>query len=146
MLQRDGVRPERTGWRDEAISLRHRRWGFDCPAVDLDFVMIEFNHGQAVALIEYKAFGARIPRSDHPSITAITGLADKAGIPFLIVFYDSIQWWFRVHPMNGAGLKLYRAGQTMSEREYVASLYRMRGWAADAKTLLGLETYKPGAA
>lgn len=30
---------ERTGWRDEEISARHRIWGVNCPAVDLDFLM-----------------------------------------------------------------------------------------------------------
>ena len=48
------VAPERTGWRDEKISLRHRMWGFDCPAVDVDFVMVEFDRARVVAIVEYK--------------------------------------------------------------------------------------------
>lgn len=31
------VRKERTEWRDLSLSKRHRRWGWDCPAVDLGF-------------------------------------------------------------------------------------------------------------
>ena len=34
------VRPERTGWRDEKLSQRHRMWGWDCPAVDIDFLLL----------------------------------------------------------------------------------------------------------
>ena len=30
------VRQERSGWRDMRLSERHRRWGWNCPAVDLD--------------------------------------------------------------------------------------------------------------
>jgi hypothetical protein len=43
---------------------------FNCPAVDLDFVMAEHNHGLPVALIEYKerhAKGAAVNRSDLSS-------------------------------------------------------------------------------
>ena len=45
---------ERTGWRDQALSERHRAWGWDCPALDMDFVMIEYDNGKATALVEYK--------------------------------------------------------------------------------------------
>lgn len=39
--------PERTGWRDENLSRRHREWGFHCPAVDLGFLLIEYDTGEA---------------------------------------------------------------------------------------------------
>ena len=48
------VKKERNGWRDEAISLRHRLWGWDCPCVDIDFLLIEFDKSLPVALVEYK--------------------------------------------------------------------------------------------
>ncbi len=38
------VRQERTGWRDEKISQRHREWGYNCPAVDLDFEVVDRVH------------------------------------------------------------------------------------------------------
>jgi len=31
------------------LSDRHRQWGDDCPMVDLDFLMCEYNHGVPVA-------------------------------------------------------------------------------------------------
>lgn len=45
---------ERSGWRDMELSGRHRIWGFNCPAVDLDFLMVEYNLGIAIAVVEYK--------------------------------------------------------------------------------------------
>jgi hypothetical protein len=38
-------------WRDEAISQRHRLWGFNCPAVDIDFLMIEYDQGKPAACV-----------------------------------------------------------------------------------------------
>ena len=34
---------ERTGWRDEEISRRHRLYGVSCPMIDIDFLVSE-NH------------------------------------------------------------------------------------------------------
>jgi hypothetical protein len=44
------IPPERNGWRDLEMSLRHKLWGFHCPAVDIDFLMVEYNRGQARGL------------------------------------------------------------------------------------------------
>ena len=48
------AKAENTFWRDGALSLRHKKWGYDLPALDMDFLMIEYDHGIPVALIEYK--------------------------------------------------------------------------------------------
>ena len=49
---------ERTGWRDERISQRHRLWGVECQAIDLDFLLVEYRSEyddiRPVAIIEYK--------------------------------------------------------------------------------------------
>ena len=66
MYDRDGVRRERSGWRDEWISKRHRLWGFDCPAVDIDFLMLEYDRSVPCALIEYKEQHARPVNLKHP--------------------------------------------------------------------------------
>jgi hypothetical protein len=44
------VRPERTRWRDEALSARHRKWGFHCPAVDLDLILCEYDTAHVAAI------------------------------------------------------------------------------------------------
>ena len=76
------VAQERSGWRDEGISLRHRKWGWDCPAVDIDFLLIEYDHGKAIALVEYKNEHAPRQRgATSASHRAIADLASKAGLP-----------------------------------------------------------------
>jgi len=127
----DGTRKERTGWRCEAISERHRMWGFNCPAVDLDFVMAEFNHGLPVALIEYKERHATQPHLMSPTYRALTALANGYGggpLPFFIVFYDPVEWWFRVVPVNEPAYSHYRhvLNELITEQRFVRSLYLLR--------------------
>lgn len=43
------VAEERNGWRDERISKRHRQWGRDCPAVDIDFLMLEYDRDREMS-------------------------------------------------------------------------------------------------
>ena len=124
-------RTERTGWRCEAISARHGMWGFNCPCVDLDFVVAEYNHGLPVALIEYKEKHARPPDRGHPTYQALKALADgyAAGpLPFMIVTYCNKAWWFEVTPMNSAAVAHYRhcSGERLSEQRFVRSLHLLR--------------------
>lgn len=129
----DGTRLERTGWRDEGISKRHRRWGFNCPAVDLDFLMVEYNLGLPVGLVEYKHHQARTPDVRHATYRALTSLADgyaKDGkadpLPFLVAFYWPDVWAFRVTPVNEAARRAFSPSEVLSEYEYVRRLYRLR--------------------
>jgi hypothetical protein len=120
------VRKERTGWRDEEISARHRIWGWNCPAVDLDFLMVEYNIGKPVGVIEYKHARARMPNMQHPTYRALCELADMSALPFMVVFYYPPQWAFKVHPVNAVARQNFAEGQMMTERQFVMSLYRMR--------------------
>ena len=70
------VREERTGWRDARISARHRLWGFNCPSVDLDFLLVEYHLGKPVGLVEYKHYQAQEPNVIHPTYRALIDLAD----------------------------------------------------------------------
>lgn len=137
------VRQERTGWRDDSLSLRHRVWGYDCPGVDLDFPMLEFSTGQPVALIEYKARGARIPDLKSPTYAALRVLANNSSIPFMVVFYDASTWVFRAIPANQRGVELLNHSVVMSEREYVAWLYRLRRLTLPTGLSNQLSDYKP---
>ena len=137
---------ERTGWRDQAISNRHRNWGFNCPAVDLDFVVVEYNIGKAVAVIEYKCYGAEKPNIKHPTYRALIDLCNsyrKAPLPFMIVFYCNEDWWFKVYPVNSTAREFYTPGQVMSEKEYVTSLYDMRKLVIEDSVLRKLSDIKP---
>lgn len=131
----DGVRLERTGWRDQAISARHRLWGFNCPAVDLDFLMVEYNLGKPVGLIEYKHYLASDPNLMHPTYRALRELADLAGLPFAIARYWPSAWSFQVSPINDAALEHFNADELLTEREFVSRLYAIRSLAVGKHVL-----------
>lgn len=137
-------RPERTGWRDEKISARHRMWGFNCPAVDLDFLMVEYNLGKPVGLVEYKHEGAAMPSILHPTYRAITELANLASLPFIIAFYNNIEWWFKVTPVNDRAKTLFAEQSEFTEREFVSTLYDLRNLVVEIEVLQRLNDTKPG--
>lgn len=123
------VRQERTHWRDQEISLRHREWGFNCPAVDLDFLVAEYNIGKPVALVEYKHFNAQAPNLLHPTYRALTDLADgyrNKPLPFLVAFYWPEIWAFRILPVNDVARGSFAETEELSEFEFVRRLYRLR--------------------
>lgn len=124
----DGVKQERTGWRDESISARHRHWGFNCPAVDLDFLVVEYNLGLPVALIEYKNKRARVPDINHATYRALTALADgyRDPLPFLIARYWPEVWAFRVTPVNDVAKSAFANDEGLCERDFVMRLYKLR--------------------
>jgi len=121
------VREERSGWRDQRISERHRSWGYDCPALDIDFLMLEYDAGKAMALVEYKHEDAAPIRRGHPSIRALVDLADRAGLPAFVVRYtdDFIRWY--VTPLNEHARRLHAEASFMTEQQWLTLLYRCRG-------------------
>lgn len=132
------VRQERSGWRDQRLSERHRQWGWNCPAVDLDFVMAEYNHGKPVALVEYKLKGAKLGNMSHPTYLTLIELADgykNVGIPCLIAVYDPTNWTFVITPLNALAKEYYAnyAGHEISEQRFVRSIYLLRKKVLDAE-------------
>ena len=122
---------ERTGWRDKELSLRHRQWGFNCPAVDLDFLMLEYNHGKPAALVEYKHKNAKKPNISHPTYQSLICLANEhrsGSLPCFIAIYDPEVWSFSVTPLNEPAKQHYNhcLGKTLSEQQFVKSLYLLR--------------------
>lgn len=123
------VREERTGWRDEELSQRHRRWGFHCPALDVDLLFLEYDQGKATALVEYKHEHAGPVCSGHPTYLALVDLGNRAGIPVFCVRYaDDFSWW-KVCPLNAAARERLEKPNTMTEEEWVRFLYYLRGRA-----------------
>lgn len=100
---------ERSGWRDQAISERHRMWGVHCTAVDLDLVLVEYHLARPVALVEYKHYRAKF-EPGHANYRALRDLADRAGLPFVVAFYWPDTWSIRVHPMNDPALRHFEPG------------------------------------
>ena len=127
------VKPERTNWRCEKISNRHRLYGLKTPAVDIDFLLLEHTYGIPAALVEYKDKHAREPNLDDSNYRAIKALADGyiRKLPFMIVFYCSDKWTYRVIPVNDTAKDSYAENQLMSEQEYVKSLYLLRNYVLE---------------
>ena len=59
----DSVKPETHGFRDESISRRHRMYGFNCPAADLDFLLVEFKDRKSTRLNSSHSQQSRMPSS-----------------------------------------------------------------------------------
>lgn len=121
------VRQERSGWRDLAFSQRHREWGWNCPAADIDFLLMEYDKGKVSALVEYKHEDSQKIRIGHPTMRALKDLADRAQVPALLVRYADDFSVFRVTPLNELAEGWVPERTTMSETEYVSLLYRIRG-------------------
>ncbi len=135
---------ERSGWRDADLSRRHRRWGFACPAVDLDFVLVEFGLGLPVAMVEYKHFRARSVDLEHPTYRALRALADREpAIPFLIARYWPGSWAYAVTSANNTAEALYGPERAYSESEFVGALYELRALTIQAQVLRHLNRERP---
>lgn len=130
---------------DEALSRRHREWGFNCPAVDLDFLMVEYNLGKPVALVEYKEHRAQRVDLRHPTYRALIELADMAGLPFILAFYWPDTWAFYVMPVNEHAVRVYKRSVGLSERRFVSSLYYIRGLVIEQAVLSKLGEVGPPA-
>lgn len=135
---------ERTGWRDADVSQRHRAWGFNCPAVDLDFLMVEYNIGKPVGLIEYKYHKTQqVLNLNHPTYRALRDLADTAQLPFLIAYYWKDIWAFRVLPVNGVAKQHFDHNEMLTEKQFVMRLYRLRRLVLTAELAAKLNDILP---
>lgn len=128
-----GPEKERSGWRDQWISNRHRDFGWAL-CVDVDFLGIEYDYGVPVCLIEYKHFHADIKLSSS-QMKAQKYMADNLrmpdgsfGMPFFVVAYYPEHHNYHVIPMNDAAKAIPNCSvaKTWSERNFVKLLYWMR--------------------
>ena len=137
---------ERTGWRDQDLSARHRRWGVNCPAVDLDFLLVEYCLGEPAALVEYKHHRARPFDLGHPTYRAVRLLADREpAVPFLIARYWPGRWAFHVTAVNTAALEALGPELWLSEIEFVRELHRLRNRTVQQRVLQHLNNERPPA-
>ena len=123
---RNTVRLERTGFRDDvllehiraiwgdgfimldisqkdlpnSISVRHREWGFDCPATNIDCVMCEYDHKIPQALIEFKGRSPQSGDKTSANSQTIINLANMADLPCFILYYNNSNWTFLILPLN----------------------------------------------
>jgi hypothetical protein len=137
---------ERSHWRDQEISERHRLWSSDCPAADVDFLLVEFNHFQPCALLDYKKFKP-CQTLGGASIRVLRNLADGYGptpLPFAVVFYRPTDWTFWVLPENDAAEKAFaeNSKRWLSEIEFVGLLLGLRNRALSANDAQRLEALR----
>ena len=129
--------------RDAWLSGRHRMWGRDVPAMDLDFILAEYDRCVPMALIDYKHEHGAI-NFQSANIRTLVALGDMAGIPAFIVRYghskqdewwgdvpeDSVPW-FQVIPLNvyahGKDMPSNSNNTKLSELVFVTWLYDLRG-------------------
>ena len=122
------MREEKHGFRDQRISERHRLWGTDCPMLDIDFLAVEYDHGQVVALIEYTHEHGQHLDPQHPSTLALVDLADRANLPFWSVRYADDFAWLEVKPMNLRAQASTSNDEPvkLTERQYVTWMCALR--------------------
>ncbi len=122
------VRKERTGWRDEGISRRHRLWGVTCAATDIDFILVEYNSNTPKAIVEYKNEHAKkLHILKDAQCQVLKKLGDLAQIPVIGARYVSNFSRFTVVPMNQLAKNFVPTTTKMVEAKFVELLYRMRG-------------------
>jgi len=122
------VKGEVTFWRDMKLLQRHRDWGWNVPAEDIDF--LEYDERKAIALIEYKRrvnLDKVLPDLNGANIQALINLGDRAAVPAFCVFYAPSRKWFRVFGLNSLGKRHQPRPEILSEYEYVDFLYWIRG-------------------
>lgn len=121
---------ERTGWRDEGISRLHRTWGHDCPCVDIDFLVVEYNQAKACAIVEYKNENS-VFDFWSASTRALKDLADRAQIAFISCRYADNYTWFKPGPRNDIAKMLLPDEMRLTQPEWISLLHRLRGLASN---------------
>jgi len=122
-----------TGWRDGLLAVRHLSWGFPAPAPGMTLPMVEYDRGVPLAVINYIRRGTELPRGNEVAnaYRALANLHRFTGeqLPFLTVKYDPRNWAVQVFGHNPAAVDfLDRVGwQRMTEQQFAANLYRLRG-------------------
>ena len=136
---------ERTGWRDQEISERHRLWGDDLYSVDIDFCMVEYYSRRGVLMVDYKNWMKKESLYIHTaSHDTLSWLADGRNLPFCIVLYnfDTRPRTFEVIPVNDAAKAYFGTRQILNEEQWVRHQYHLRGLAMTDRTLNILEKLK----
>ena len=135
---------ERTGWRDQELSARHRKWGDRLYGVNVDFLMVEYYARRAVMMVDYKLHVARSSVDENSaSHQALAWLADGKSTPFVICIYnlDIEEPLFEVLPVNQTA-KDYFGGPHILTEDWVRCQHHLRGLAQDKELKRVLESLK----
>ena len=121
------VMQERTGWRDEGISRRHRKWGVGCTAVDFDFLLLEYEFGRPCAIVEYKNEHAELQYASDNRYKALICLGDNSEIPVFACRYSDDYSKWGVTPLNEFAKNYVPERKIFDETEWVTLLYKIKG-------------------
>lgn len=124
------VKPRLTNFGDGPISDWHRETlGYDMPAVDIDFLLVEYDQGLPCAVLDYKHSNAKVIAYTHPSVRALRELCNERqyALPYFTVKYAEDMKFFQVFPMNQAGLREIAAPyKVMADEEFIEFQQRLR--------------------
>lgn len=125
-------RERRSTFRDVDYSDRHRLYGFNVPATDVDFV--EYDRGWPKAIIEMKHEKAgKVEYLTDRNIICLRNLANMAGLPLFVARRAHDMSWVRVTAGNELACPFLgqpipnETGSQMTEVEWVLFLYKIRG-------------------
>lgn len=122
------VKEERSYWRDMELSLRHKQWGYNCPAVDIDFLMSEYDTDIPIAIIEYKNENCKNIKLNSSSLNVIKELGNMAHLPVFLIQYTH-NFKFNICPLNLIAIETTPKDKQyiwFSEKQYVDFLYWLR--------------------
>lgn len=124
------VKPRLTNFGDGPISDWHRETlGYDMPAVDIDFLLVEYDRGLPCAVLDYKHSNTKQINHEHPSVKAIRELcaSRRNAVPYFTVKYAEDCKMFQVIPMNSAAVSHIRGQwELMDEQVFIEFQQRLR--------------------
>ena len=121
------IKEERNHWRDLGLARRLSKWGFEYPPLDLDFLFLEHNNGQVKAIIDYKNEHEKKHYASSPVYQALIDLGDRAGIPVISCRYNDDYSRYKATPLNVYARNYIHEPKELSEAEWVALLYEIKG-------------------
>lgn len=149
---------ERTGKRNLHYNNRHRCWGFELTAMDVDFMEYDSKTGKPLALIETKFGLVKNVDLNEPAFDALCMLAREEIPVFCLVYYpldasgqlvdagrptsdvESIQ--FVVAPVNRCAKQYVPSRKRMTEIEWVFILRQLHGLTGASNDLTLCSTWK----
>jgi hypothetical protein len=131
-----------SGWRDSRLNIAHAAYGMDLPVAGMDLPMVEYDRGEALAVINYVRRDRPLPQGPEVgrAFRAVGQLRrdDGARMPFLSAQYDPRNWAMRLLGHNDPARDLLGTSGWLpvTEQHFARLLYRLRG-----RTLPDLTSY-----
>lgn len=130
------VRQERTNWRDSTLNDVHYLENLHLPLKDLGFLVLEYDHGKPIALINYEKYEKPISSDYTKSIKVIQNLGNSLTpkIPVFDVRYSYVKDLdiidkFKITPINDiAKTKIAHIEDyvILTEEDFIYFLYSLR--------------------